>query len=216
MTDFGDRVREAGKKAGDFAKRAASATGDAADAMRRTRAENAARGDYMKVREHPKGTKPVAQTADTVTVRFKAAIRFWWKLAWGMVPLCIFSPFLGAAIGFAGGAAEAQRYAMQGVYYNPGGAIAQGVIFTTLIVIVATVIVFRVTRPWVELYADRDHIRVGKLKFDRRYFGNIRLGYEINSPLGMLKNDFHDLDIGLQGLRLVYGPWGEDLQVPRQ
>jgi len=168
---------------------------------------------YQPLRDHPKGTELVHQTEGTVTLKFKAAIRFWWKLIFLMIPMTLAAPFVGAFIGAALAIAEQQRRYDLGEYRNTdiGAWSFQGGVWITIMMITATIAVFYWTRPWVTVFADRVHIRVGDLRFSREHFGWLRLGYEIETSGALLKNDFHDLDIGLQGLRLVYGPWGEDL-----
>jgi hypothetical protein len=193
----------------EFRKKASALAGRIAEGAKRS--SDASTG-YLPVRQHPKGTRLVAQTDTSVTLRFKAVIRFWWKAVFLMFVLCALSPFLGAGLGLLAAAAEAEQSLSRGVLSRNGsGIVTTWTVMTPLAVIALTILVFRLTRPWVEVYADRDHIRVGDQSFDRRHYGGMRLGYEIQTSDGMLKNDFHDLDIGLQGLRLVYGPWGEDL-----
>jgi len=168
--------------------------------------------EFVKVREHPKGTKIGKSQPGSVLLRVRAAIRFWWKAFYLMLILCVAAPFIGGPIGFAGGIMSAEAAAQRGVFDRAGfGDVFAGAFWTTVIMIGLTIWVFRLTRPWVEIYADANEVRVGSQRFDRTHYGHFRLGYEIQTSEGLLKNDFHDLDIGLQGLRLSYGLWGEDL-----
>jgi hypothetical protein len=80
-----------------------------------------------------------------------------------------------------------------------------------LILGIISYICIRKAFPWITLIATPQYIKVGKLYFDRGHYGGMRIGYEIDTGMALLKNDFHDLGVGLQALRLSYGLWGEDL-----
>jgi hypothetical protein len=173
-------------------------------------------GAFEPVRQMPKGTRLIeSNPGKSVTLEFKAAVRFWWKVPYLLIPVCLAAPFIGATV--AGWmAAEAasnrsyednQRYG----YIDVAEAAFQGGLWLTIAMIALAIAIFFFSRPWVRLHADHGTIQVGGMRFDRGQFGGMRIGYEIETGGAMLKNDFHDLDIGLQGLRLVYGPWGEDL-----
>lgn len=177
---------------------------------------------FVKVRDRPKGTKLVRFGDGTVKLRFKSALRFWWRMSWLLWPL-----FIGAIIGgfalaasttFYGLVENARQNYTFGQSINIGGMIVAsifagigGAIGWTILVSPIAWLIMALTRPWVTIFADKDKIVVGRQTFDRQHYSGLRLGYEIQTPDAQLKNDFHDLDIGLQGLRLVYGPWGEDL-----
>lgn len=164
---------------------------------------------FQPVRQTPKGTRIEAEAPGSITIRFKAVIRTWWILPWLLIPGTI---FLSLPTGL-----------FIGIYLNPfNGFYSQGawqswqsfwVLVTPLLFLAATIISYRLTHLWVKLVATPNHIQVGPYYFDRTKYGGMRLGYEITgkSAESMLKNDFHDISIGMQALRLSYGLWGEDL-----
>jgi len=181
------------------------------------------RSRFVKLRDRPKGTKLIRATNDTVKVKFKAAVRFWWKLSWLLWPLYIAATVFG--FGIAAGSNFYRRIAeaRTNFLFDEGIIDVLGIVLQSLLlglqnaiawaIVVSPIawLIMVLTRPWVRVYADREKVVVGRQSFDRRHFGGLRIGYEIKTGDALLKNDFHDLDIGLQGLRLVYGPWGEDL-----
>lgn len=72
-----------------------------------------------------------------------------------------------------------------------------------------------ITRPWIRIEGTKEHIRVyGKdatKTFDRAHFGGMRSGYSIQTESAVLSSDFTSSNFNLAGLRVSYGPWGEDL-----
>jgi hypothetical protein len=156
---------------------------------------------FEKVRETPKGTRLVKlREGEFVVLKFRAAIRFWYLVAFAAVPAVF---VLGGPIGFA-----ASLIFRTGPYGLPN----TGAYFWVFVILsVLAYLAIRRAYPWVTLIATPQYIKVGKLYFDRGHYGGMRTGYEISTSAGLLKNDFHDLGIGLVALRLSYGLWGEDL-----
>lgn len=232
MTDKDDRWRRFQEQAGpafekakegmrDFAEKAKpvinegmaqarEGLGRVADEVKQRAKENTAAAmqpGFVPVREHPKGTREFKNNAPgTVRLQFKAARRFWWRFWFLFVFACCLAPVVGAGLGSFLAVAGSRS-----LYVNLAAASFQGGFFTTLICVGAAVIFWNWSRPWVEVYADRSEVRVENLRFDRRNYGGFQMGYTINTGEAMMGNDFHDLDLGLVGLRLVYGPYGEDL-----
>ena len=161
--------------------------------------------EFVEVREWPKGTELVAITDGRVVLRFKAAIRFWWQLPYALLALTVVGSLpLGIFLG---------------TYLNPfylvtddGQAFFSAALWLTpVVMILITIISFHITQPWVTVVSTPRYVSIGSLVFDATRYEGLRTGYEITLNHGVLKNDFHDLSIGLQGLRASYGPWGEDL-----
>lgn len=162
---------------------------------------------FLPVRQTPKGTRIEVDRPGEVQVRFRAVVRFWFALPYVLGLITLFGSVpLGGFIGY---------------FFNPfDGYRSQGAwqswmsfwLFSTpILFLAATIISYRLTHLWVKLVATQHYIRVGSYYFDRTKYGGMRIGYEIKTTGNLLKNDFHDLSIGMQALRLSYGPWGEDL-----
>jgi hypothetical protein len=182
------------------------------DRLRDPMALRAPEYGYVPVREHPKGTKLIGQAQGYVHLQFKAALRFWWKFYYLMLAGCVAATFFGAFVGFAVSMSNASNLARRGVFADPGSfEVWVGAIIGFVITLIPTIYVYRWTHPWVDVYAQSTSIKVATFNFDRKYYGGFRVGYELQTTVGMLKNDFHDIDLGLQGLRFCYGQWGEDL-----
>jgi hypothetical protein len=215
-----ERMNEFGRKAGEFLRKVADSPARANERMGANNPPPPSGGSgpqpsgggawepvFEKPRLTPKGTMIEAQSDDTVTLRFQAVIRTWWILPYLMLPITIVGSIpLGLFIG---------------TFMNPGypyigGPVWQGFFnsalwLTPVAMAAANYALWRWTRPFVRMFANRRYIQVGSKYFERQHYGGMRLGYEIQTTAGVLKNDFHDLAIGLQGIRLSYGPWGEDL-----
>lgn len=183
MPEFRDRLRNLGEKTGF------PVPGNVA-------AENIR---FQPVRSSPKGTRVETQSEGSVTLCFKAAIRFWWPLPYAVIVCAV---VVGLPLGWILGATLRSPFEP----YNGGP-----LFWTIAIFAAATVASFRLTRPWVKLVANKRYIHIGPYYFDRDHYGGMRVGYELQTGASVLKNDFHDLSIGLQAIRLTYGPWGEDL-----
>lgn len=198
MAETEGRLNALGKKAGGFARQLGGSTGlpdpkSGAGAI-----------EYIPVRSSPKGTRLETQTEDTVVLRFRAAIRFWWMLPYVLLGITAFGSLpLGLFIG---------------TYMNPSGYAAgfnqffsASLFWTPVVLLGLTIFSWYATTPWVTVVANRKHILVGPYYFSRDHYSGVRIGYEIQTTSGILKNGFDDLSLGLQGIRVGYGPWGEDL-----
>jgi hypothetical protein len=217
-----DRMSELGRKAGDFLRKVAEVPAKASEKMGGGAPPPLPPGPgggtpfgaggiggvvYEKPRLSPKGTIVEAQSDDSVTLRFRAALRTWWVLPYIMLPITIVGSIpLGLFIGTYMNPVNMFQHqsAWQG-YFNTA------LWGTPVAMVIATYLVWRWTQPLVKVVANRQYIQVGSQYFERENYGGMRLGYEIETSMGLLKNDFHDLSIGLQGIRLSYGRWGEDL-----
>lgn len=156
---------------------------------------------YVSKRDSPKGTRVISQTPEAVVLQFRAALRTWWIVPYVMLPIVIIG-CLPLAL-------------FVGTYLNPrqSSAWLVGSLFWVPVLLIgANIALFLLTQRWVKLIATREYILVGSQFFRRADFGGMRIGYVIEFDRAILKNDFQDISLGLQGLRLVYGPWGEDLQ----
>lgn len=152
---------------------------------------------FVKVREHPKGTRLIYQTPDKATIEIKSAIRFWSNVLPPVLMLATFTiaPAIGGFIG--------------NVVAGFGGA-ASGAVIVPILTLIAAIASYFMTRPWVRVIATPTEIQYGKLRFDRQYHQGMALGYSLDGQEDLV-NDFHDLSLGLRAIRCTYGRWGEDL-----
>lgn len=169
---------------------------------RRTKAEGDPSG-YLTPRRRPVGIRNVEYVEKTGAVSFevKSVVSFWWLVA----PIVAMSSSIII------------------IFFILPIAMAffrLGAIFPLIVIVacfIATVLSFTRTRLWVKIESTDREIRIprpfegGTMRFDRKYFGGVRLGYSIQTESGALKEHFSDGNFGLQALRIEYGPWGEDL-----
>jgi hypothetical protein len=212
MSDFWEKAKERFETIWTKVSAFAVSAGDQLERLRDPMALRAPEYGYVPVRQHPKGTKLIIQGRNDVHLQFKAAVRFWWKFYYVMLAVCVGATFFGGLVGFGVAMSNLSSMARRGVFTDPGSIeIYIGAIIGFVIAVIPTIYVYRWTHPWVDVHADSKSIKVATFRFDRRYYGGFRVGYELQTTVGMLKNDFHDIDLGLQGLRFCYGQWGEDL-----
>lgn len=158
-------------------------------------------------RSTPKGTELVYLDENSAHMRVKSAIRFW----------CYFLPALftiGAVAGVPlGGYWGFEIYNAQPNRWNinPTPYVFWGAVFLSGSFVAAAIYSYFATRPWLGVKVTPSTITYGSMKFDRRYYGGMQIGYSTNEG-GDLKNGFFDLSLGMAALRLSYGPWGEDLK----
>lgn len=145
-------------------------------------------------RHTPKGTKLITANNREALFQIRCARQLWWWLAPIIaVTFCIFVvPFALVAI-FA--------------LYDPAVNVIGWLLLGACIASLGASYYF--TRIWLPITVDKDAITIGNQAFARTRAGGFRLGYTIEGK--DMKNDYMDHSMGLAGLRLAYGPWGEDL-----
>lgn len=154
--------------------------------------------DFEPVKDRPKGTKLISQTPERVEVKFKATVRGWWLLPAGLLVFLVFG-----ALPFGGVLGVTMRS-------SPFEPFNTGAFFTpVLLTVVLLVLSYLWTFPWVRVVATRDYVQVGPYFFDRARYGGVRTGYEITYS-GQTHSG-QSLSFVFKGLRLVYGPWGDEL-----
>lgn len=222
MADFEDRFKDISKRAGSIAK----------DVGERLREANAARSHqaqtapvqtsphvsalqtepmsdpfpFEKVRKSPKGTYVEHEGDGVVMLRVRAVVRFWWMLPYPLALITVFGSLpLGAFIGTAFNPYSPFEQAAWASWFNTS------MFMVPVLLLAATVVSYFSTHVWIRFTATKDYVRVNRKYYRRDQYGGMRIGYEIKTRSGVLKNDFHDLTLGMQALRLSYGPWGEDL-----
>lgn len=158
-------------------------------------------------RKTPQGTRLISISDDKAVMKVKSVIHFWnWFLPSLFVVLAIFIGFpLGGVLGFA---------SYEPVGYSPWefplSNMTWGAILGFLTFLGLALWSYFSNRPWVKIIVNADTILYGDKKFDRRYFGGMRAGYK--SKEAQLKTGFIAPSMGVQRIRLSYGPWGEDLK----
>lgn len=146
-------------------------------------------------RSTPKGTSLSRHTNDEAILSIRCVRQFWWWA--GPTAAAVFSGFVipfAVVLIFASFDTEAN-------------AIGWILLFACIF---GLFISYQTTRVWLEIIIHKDKISVGNRVFDRAHTSGFRTGYSIDTEDG-LKNDFMDQSMGFSGLRLSYGPWGEDL-----
>jgi len=213
-----DPMRDMGRKVGDFARKLANSPSEVNARMgiktetggEETRVDPPQPGafapSYRKPLQSPLGTELVSLSEGKAVMSVRVARRTWWILPYLMLPITIIGSFpLGMFIG-----TFANPFSMYG-----GGAwqnfFNAALWLTPVALVVINLVLWRWTQPWLQITATRDAIRMEDMLFDRKQTGGFRLGYELQMNVGVLKNGFDDINLGLQGLRLSYGYWGEDL-----
>lgn len=158
-------------------------------------------------RSTPKGTELDYLDANTARMRVKSAIRFWCYFYPGLFTICAIAGVpLGGYWGLDIYNANPNRWNINPVPYVFWGAVLLSGAF-----VAAAIYSYFSTRPWVTIVVTASTITYGSMKFDRRYYRRMQIGYSTQEA-GDMKNDFFDLSMGMVALRLSYGDWGEDLK----
>ncbi|AFO87181.1 hypothetical protein PGA2_c11740 [Phaeobacter inhibens 2.10] len=76
--------------------------------------------------------------------------------------------------------------------------------------LVAAGTAYSMTRPIVRVVVDKDYVRFGSYKFDRRFASGMRIGYSSDDV--ELSKTVTQPRFGVTVLRFGYGPWGEDMK----
>ena len=165
---------------------------------------------YQPVRTSPQGTMLVARQPGETVFKVKSAIRFWFWFLPLAFAVCAFTlgPALGGYIGYLTWDGLPNSFAV-----NPTGYIAGGSFWGFVAFVGLTVFAHFRTRPWVQVTVTPDAVNYGGQKYDRKHHRGMTLGYELTGKdnENQLKNSIFDQSMGLAGIRLTYGPWGEDL-----
>ena len=156
---------------------------------------------YVEVRKTPKGTRIRHRSADYTILEIKCAIRFWY---W-FLPAC------------AGGGVYFLPPILAAVTATRPNEIPMLWTLWTVLMIGVALVASVMTRPWVKVTVTPTDIQFGSKLFDRQHHWGMTIGYTLEGRdangenIHNLKNDFHDLSLGLSAIRLTYGRWGEDL-----
>lgn len=162
-------------------------------------------------REYPKGARVhqlPSQQSDTAVLSLPTHYRSWW-----IVPAFLAIPLIMAAITWGGSAGFVPDEWVTDTWgrqqYRAGYFTYAPMIMAITITVGALIFVhFRFNRH-TTITITPDMITIGRFHFDRKYAGSLRLGYEIDyqgDQSSFIRGQFL-----FSGLRLSYGPWGEDL-----
>lgn len=166
----------------------------------------------MVPREFPKGAmihKYPVNRASEVVISIPTHLRTWWVLAYVLAPFLL---LLAIGGGLLFGIVEPSWYqdSRGRNQYSEG----YFTIMPLLIAIVATIIVllliYYATNPTTKITITPKTITIGKYRFEREHVNGMRMGYEVSYDNGTT-SPFVQSQIFFTGLRISYGPWGEDL-----
>lgn len=166
----------------------------------------------MEPRKFPKGTtihkNPTSPDSEAI-VSLRTHLRNWWILPYVLGPVIL---LLAIPIGIYSGIVGPEYYTD-----NFGrGRYAEGyftiipLIIALAVVIVAVFLLYQLTNPVTRITITPSTVTIGKYRFKREHSKGLRMGYEVThdtSNSSMLS----EKQIFFTGLRLSYGPWGEDL-----
>lgn len=167
---------------------------------------------YVKVRPYPRGIYLDKQSPDELVFRLKSIHRRWRFMAiWIFIASLFIVPALGFWLGFDDGTRMRDGYRIPMV--RPSFSFVPTVILIIL-VIAGMVWAWRKGHPKVQITATADTIKVANLIFDRQHYGGMRIGYNVQGEavkIGTFDTVMGDHFMGVSGLRISYGRWGEDL-----
>jgi hypothetical protein len=167
---------------------------------------------YMKVRPYPRGIYLDKQSADELVFRLKAVHRRLRFLPlWIFLASLVLVPALGFWWGFDDGTRIVDGYRIP--MERPDFSIVPTVILV-LLTIAGLIWAWRIGHPKVQITATPDTIQVGNMIFNRSQYGGMRLGYQVQGEavkIGTFDTVMGDHFMGVSGLRVAYGRWGEDL-----
>lgn len=155
--------------------------GDRISAMSDNSGTSATQSGAIAPRTHPQKIRPGTISNTQVSFSFRAVHRTRWIVGL-LIFIIFFLPMIGSGIVLI--------FADAGLVM-----LVIGLIFSGLLLLWCF--------PMVEVRVNPETIKVGGYLFDRRYTGGFRIGYEMESP----DKSFTPMT----GLRMSYGPWGEDL-----
>ncbi len=161
-------------------------------------------------REHPRGISLIKHSKDILIFRVKAAHR---RLRWLPVGIAVVGLPIAIALGGIGGINEGGW--VNGRHINPYFSFWP-MIICCLIVLGIAIVLWRELWPDLKFEITPTEIKVANLIYDRKHFGGMRIGYEIDSKSEGVKLGFVDAingdhSLGFTGLRIQYGRWGDDL-----
>ena len=160
-------------------------------------------------RKTPQGTEIVLQSPEKSILKVKSAIRFWFVAA--PVVGCVIGLLAGGLIGAVLGYTSVDSNTLQGQMQAPLRATLWATVLSVIGLLVGFAAGYVLSRPWVTIVVLPDRVKYGSKVFDRRFHDAVTVGYSFKTQSSELKNSFHDISLGLAGLRFEYGPWGEDL-----
>lgn len=148
----------------------------------------------MTPRTHPKHTKIVSETPDKVELKFPAVRVGWWAVP-GIVG--VLTPIAAFFVGMAEGSGR----------IGPGfdGDAFVMVLFLGVVVLVATI---AIAFPKVRVTATKDRVKIGEFMLDRKHFGGLREGMEMQLSLAGGGKAPRGQSRYIR-VWAAYGPWGE-------
>lgn len=159
---------------------------------------------YVEVRPYPRGIYLDKQSPDELVFRLKSIHRRW---RFAAASIFIVSLFLVPALG-----------SFLGIQYDEYGFVRGWSPVPTVILIILVIAgmiwAWRKGHPKVQITATADTIKVANLIFDRQHYGGMRIGYDVQGEavkIGAFDTVMGDHFMGVSGLRVAYGRWGEDL-----
>lgn len=177
--------------------------------------ENAAkpRSGKVPVRPYPRGIELETQTDDRLEFRLKSVHRRWrFAAVWIFIVSLFLVPLLGVWLGFDDGF-RTDRWGNNAPMVRPSFSFVPSIILA-LLTIAGMVWAWFKGHPKIEIVATPSTLTVAGLEFDRANFSGMRIGYQIQGEavkIGTFDTVMGDHFMGVSGLRVGYGRWGEDL-----
>ena len=157
-------------------------------------------------REVPKGAhihrRPKNGTEATISL--PTHIRTWWVLAYVLAGPMIIAAI---ALGLVAGVVEHEVYRDEYGRWreSPGYFTWWPMVFFLALSALGTWLIHRAFNKDTKITITPEHITVGDYKFDRKYTGGLRLGYEVEQTVGDA-SPFQSNQLFFSGLRMSYGP----------
>ncbi|WP_208352870.1 hypothetical protein [Pseudaestuariivita rosea] len=166
----------------------------------------------VKPREMPNGAKiHAAQNGsdETIEVSLPTHIRTWWILPYVLAPFLLYIAIvLGGIWGIVEDSWTQDNFGRS--VYNEAYFTFQPMI--TLIIVFSGLLflLYWLLNPRTRIIITSEVITIGRYCFDRKHTGGMRLGYSVQCD-GETPLMFKNRQMVFAGLRMSYGPWGEDL-----
>lgn len=164
---------------------------------------------FQEPQKRPEGIRNVEFRKDirAITFELKTAKHFWWAVTPIIalvltVVAIIASPMLALS--------SADPYSNQSPEFL--GYFLVALLFGVALIWWA----FASTRPWIKFEGTPDYIRIRQgsswsKSYRREHFGGMGTSYSVKTPDGEVLGTTMEPSFGLARLRIIYGPWGEDL-----
>ena len=165
--------------------------------------------NFQEPKKRPEGIRNVEYQKDikTITFELKTAKHFWWYV----------SPILAGIIAVVALIASPILALSFDDPFDRSGPAYLSFFLVALIGGIALIwLSFSSTRPWIKIEGTPDYIRVREgstmsKTYRREHFGGMATSYTIKTPDGKELGTMMEPSFGLTRLRLIYGPWGDDL-----